>query len=115
MTDDLDDIEYEDEEIGLPVFDGHHIHVCREMCETCIFRSGNLMQLPPGRVAGMVKDSIAAEAAITCHSTLYSEGTQQAVCRGFFDRHANSVLTLRLAQAMDIIVFTDQPTKESTP
>lgn len=99
------------ESVGLPVFDGEHVHVLREMCATCIFRPGNLMRLPPGRVAGMVKDSIAAEAAITCHSTLYAD-TQQAVCRGYFDRHANSVLTLRLAQIHKIIRFIDQPTKE---
>lgn len=73
---------------------GGKVHVKARMCETCIFRPGNLMRLPEGRVEGMVADAKRKESAIICHSTL---GTKAgAVCRGFFDRH--STIPLRLAQ-----------------
>lgn len=68
-----------------------------DLCPTCIFRPGNLMKLQPGRFQGMVRDSLAADAAITCHSTLYDQTRQEAVCRGFWDRYKTASLTLRLA------------------
>ena len=87
-----------------------HVRVMNDMCKTCIFRPGNLMHLPPGRVAGMVKDSIAADSAIICHSTLYDgEQPKQAVCRGFFDRYAKDSLPLRLAVALDLVQEWELP------
>lgn len=85
------------------------IFVCREMCETCIFHPGNLMHLQRGRVKDMVTSAIADESAITCHSTLTKE--HQAVCRGYFDRYAQSVFSLRLGIAMKIVVNHDIPTE----
>jgi hypothetical protein len=74
------------------------VFVCEAMCATCIFRPGNLMRLPAGRVRGMVDQSLANDSAIICHSTL--DG-QRAVCRGFFDRHETR--PLQLAKQLDMI------------
>lgn len=72
---------------------GGHVHVCREMCSTCIFRPGNPMYLRSGVVRGMVDAALADDAAITCHQTL---GGDTAVCRGFFDRHKTTPLALAI-------------------
>lgn len=82
-------------------FRGGKVHVLAEMCATCIFRPGNLMQLEPGRVKDMVRDSHQDESAIICHATLYREGVDNAVCRGFFDRY--ETLPLQVAKRMDMI------------
>lgn len=84
------------------------VHVVREMCETCIFRPGNLMQLQSGRVRGMIDDCKEQQGTIPCHNTLYIDGADQAVCRGFFDRHKGDITALELADAMGIIEY-DEP------
>lgn len=59
-----------------------------EKCSTCIFRPGNPMHLRRGRVAEMVRDSVAGGGAITCHKTLpYGDHPDfgEAMCRGFYD------------------------------
>ena len=85
-------------------FDGPATHdglrVCAEMCSDCVFRPGNLMHLRPGRLAGMVRDSLAADSCIPCHQTLDGE---RAVCRGFWDRHMNDTLMCRLGQVLGVI------------
>jgi hypothetical protein len=71
------------------------------MCKTCIFRPGNLMKLEEGRVEQMVRDATShAGGSITCHSTL---GGDQAVCRGFFDRHKTGLL--QLAERLNFVRF----------
>lgn len=75
------------------VFREVRVHVKAEKCATCIFRPGNLMRLEPGRVEDMVAQAKRAESVIVCHSTLATG--KNAVCRGFFDRHAT--IPLRLA------------------
>lgn len=78
------------------------VHVRREMCSSCIFRPGNLMQLRSGRVRGMVDEAKANESAIVCHQTLDADN---AVCRGYFDRF--STLPLRLALVMGRVCEVD--------
>lgn len=87
------------------------VHVLSEMCETCIFRPGNLMGLKAGRVRGMVDDAKRDESAIICHSTL-RDRRLHAVCRGYYDRHAFDVFPLRLAIAFDRVIFDPPPPKE---
>jgi len=79
------------------------IHVCERLCETCVFRPGNLMHLESGRLAGMVSDAKANESAIICHSTLYQDGVDNAVCRGFYDRHLTQ--PLQIAQRLGLVEF----------
>lgn len=76
------------------------LHVCDRLCETCVFRPGNLMFLMPGRLRGMVRDALANDSFIPCHKTL--DG-QQAVCRGFYDRHARDTLGCRLGAIVGIV------------
>lgn len=82
-------------------FRNGRVHVCSQMCPTCIFRPGNLMNLDPGRRDQMVKQAMRQESAITCHETL--DGLQ-SVCRGFFERHATA--PLQIAARLNLITFT---------
>ena len=59
------------------------------------------MELRPGRVRGMVDESIEKDSFIPCHQTLY-EG-EQAVCRGFYDRHGERTLGCRLGMLYGVI------------
>lgn len=80
-----------------PYRDGR-VHVCRVMCKTCIFRPGNLMDLNPGRKDQMVRDATRAESVIVCHTTL---GSDQAVCRGFFEAHKTA--PLQIAERLGLV------------
>jgi hypothetical protein len=81
------------------------VHVADAMCATCVFRPGNLMDLRAGRLRGMVQQAKRADSAIICHSTLGATGN--AVCRGFYDRHAGDVFPLRLASAANRIEWQE--------
>lgn len=76
------------------------IHVQRRMCPTCIFRNGNVMQLAPGRRDQLVADATRNDSAITCHETYE---VNNAVCRGFFDRHPTT--PLQIARRLDLITY----------
>lgn len=65
------------------------------------------MNLSPGRLAELVHENVANEAALVCHSTLYTEGLDNAVCRGFYDRYPT--LPLRLAAALRLIIEDEPP------
>ena len=69
------------------------LRVCAQMCESCVFRPGNLMELRAGRLRGMIEGSISEDACIPCHKTL--DG-QRAVCRGFWERYRSMTLMCRL-------------------
>jgi hypothetical protein len=58
------------------------------------------MQLNSGRVRRMIDQSLAADSFIPCHKTL---GGAQAVCRGFYDRHAEDTLGCRLGAVYGLI------------
>lgn len=73
-----------------PFHDGR-VHVKKNMCATCIFRPGNLMRLEPGRVAQMVRDATRVQSCIPCHDTLDGD---QAICKGFYARHATGPLQI---------------------
>ena len=76
------------------------LRVCAGECSTCIFRPGNLMTLRPGRVRNMVDQAVAADSFISCHKTLEGE---QAVCRGFYDRHGDKTMGCRLGGVIGVI------------
>lgn len=76
------------------------LRVCDRLCETCVFRPGNLMYLRAGTLREMVQGSLANDSFIPCHKTL--DG-QQAVCRGFYDRHARDSLGCRFGFIVGII------------
>jgi hypothetical protein len=88
-------------------FRGGAVHVCEQLCDSCVFRPGNLMYLEPGCLAGMVADAKANESAIICHSTLYRERVDNAVCRGFFDRHPTQ--PLQVAERLGLVLFDRVP------
>jgi hypothetical protein len=79
------------------------VHVCQDLCATCVFRPGNLMHLEPGRLAALVAQARANESAIICHTTLADDGTGNAACRGFYDRHLTQ--PLQIAQRLGLVSF----------
>ncbi|MFI7543773.1 hypothetical protein [Actinoplanes sp. NPDC049599] len=67
------------------------------MCDTCIFRPGNLMHLHPGRLHDLIAQARDGDGFIVCHSTLPGmapDGTDPAVCRGFADRYDTQALQI---------------------
>lgn len=83
------------------IVDETGVRVMKDRCPTCIFRPGNAMHLNRGVVRDMVDEANADDAgSIVCHDTLDDE--KQAVCRGFFDRHATPLL--QIAERMGFIV-----------
>lgn len=87
-----------------PPFSDGVVHVNKRLCSTCIFRPGNLMHLEEGRVEDMVTQATKKESCIPCHKTL--DG-QQAVCRGFFDRHKTQ--PLQIAERLGFIKEVEPP------
>ena len=77
------------------------VHVCEQMCDTCVFRPGNLMHLAPGRLEEMVAEATANDSAIICHSTLDVIAVDNAVCRGFYDRYRTQ--PLQIAARLDLV------------
>jgi len=84
------------------IFRNGKVHIQKQMCDTCIFRPGNLMRLQPGTVEELVAGSVKNNAAIPCHQTL---GGGNSVCRGFFDRHKTG--PLQIAERLGIIEVGD--------
>jgi len=70
--------------------------VCQRQCRTCIF--GPESPIEKDRRNEMITEATRRESAIICHSTL---GADNAVCRGFYDRH--DTIPLRLARMMNKI------------
>lgn len=66
------------------VFRDGKVHICKEMCPTCIFAPGNKMDLRSGRLRDMIDTAKENDTAVVCHESLDFDN---AVCRGFFDRH----------------------------
>jgi hypothetical protein len=70
------------------------------------------MMLRRGRVAGMVREALDADSAITCHSTLYRADVGPAVCRGFSDGPGRHVSPLQIADRLGMIEFDPVPEPE---
>jgi hypothetical protein len=65
------------------------------MCDTCIFRPGNLMHLNEGGLRDLVAQALRTQRYIVCHSTLprmAPDGVKPAICRGFADRYTTQTL-----------------------
>lgn len=92
--------------MGKPVFTDGKVHVQKRMCDTCIFRPGNLMHLEEGRVESMVAETqMSVGGNIPCHKTTHGQKQQQAVCRGFFDRHSTPLL--QIAHRIGVVEFVE--------
>lgn len=78
------------------------LRVMREQCSTCIFRSGNPMQLRPGRVKDMTDQTDRADSNVVCHQTLGGEG---ALCKGSVDRQPGQMM--RIAYRLNAIEWIE--------
>lgn len=111
---DSDDIHEEiEEEIDTSnPFRDNKLHVLSEKCSTCIFRPGNPMNLVPGRLQHMVRDTVQNDSYIVCHQTLdinHEYDAEPAVCKGFFDSYTTN--PLRVASRLNLIEFDQHPSK----
>jgi hypothetical protein len=87
------------------------------MCNTCIFRppGDGRIALSNARVTEFIRDAVARDTYIVCHSTLPATappGVKPAVCRGFADRYTTR--DLRLIRALWDFTEVDPPTPERT-
>lgn len=88
------------------------IHVMSKLCETCIFRPGNKMDLEPGRVEAMVKATAKTDGCIPCHTTTYGQDKRgEAACRGFFEKHPTA--PLQIAQRLRLITWQEPLEKQT--
>lgn len=78
-------------------------HVCEQMCNTCIFRPGNLMHLNKGTVERMVKETDRKDDNVICHKSkgLMDELPVKAWCRGSVDRRPGQAV--RIMQRLDML------------
>lgn len=78
--------------------------VLSEQCATCIGRPGNVMNLRPGRVKGLVNGAIQqGSQGIPCHETLsYGQHpeTGEAMCRWFYDTFGHLCNYVRIMQRL---------------
>ena len=92
-----------------PAWREESLHVLADRCRTCVFRPGNLMRLAPGRLASMVAFNRKHDRWITCHTTLYRDDVDQAVCRGYFDGFVDESLPLSTAVELDLVELDPVP------
>jgi hypothetical protein len=65
-----------------------------ERCGSCIF--GDNSPVPPRRVREVIRGNLAEGTLLMCHSTLYGQTAEEAMCRGFWDAHRDRVNVTRV-------------------
>lgn len=93
------------------VFRDGHLHVCKRMCDTCIYRPDTKVPAPATKM-----DAAELGLAVTCHSTYKwfnrtradARRETNAVCYGSFVRN-QAMPEIILAQALDVVRFVDPP------
>jgi len=81
------------------------VHVQGRMCKTCIYHPDTPIPDARDRVE---REALQNDSAVICHDTL---GRDEAICRGFFDRHERDAFPLRIARPLGVLEF-DEGTKE---
>lgn len=83
-----------------------------ERCGSCIF--GNNSPVPPGPAREVIRANLTEGTLLMCHSTLYGQTDDEAMCRGYWDAHRDRV---NVARVMDrLAALTDgQPWWEEVP
>lgn len=104
-----------------PYRDGR-VHVMADKCSSCVFRPGNLMHLPPGRLKGMADDVQESGIPFSCHQTLsYAEEKYNdhyggnALCAGAVEAFGAESTVMRMAHAYGVIADVEpypEPPKE---
>lgn len=70
--------------------------VFKEMCGTCVFRPGNLMQLRPGALKRVVDANLATGTLLMCHTTTHGQAPEEIACKGFFDRYGERQMVVQV-------------------
>jgi hypothetical protein len=93
------------------IYRGGLVHVLSEESGTCIFKPAH-RPVDGARVAELVRDTMDDPGAtVVCHSTLFHDDTDNAICRGWYDRLADRDPILLLARAMGVLAYDPVPEK----
>jgi hypothetical protein len=91
------------------------VRVLSARCATCIFWADDRMHLGQDRIEEVVAANIAADALLTCHSTLpygWRPDFGPAVCAGFWAKHRHQTAAGRLAERALGVVRVQPPSDE---
>lgn len=96
-----------------PYRDGR-IHVMAEKCSTCVFRPGNVMHLPPGRLKALTDHVQDTGVPFSCHQTLPYASAEHAafyggaaLCSGAVENYGDASPQIQLALALGVITYVD--------
>jgi hypothetical protein len=86
------------------IFRDGKVHVIGKECDQCAFSPNRI--IPGSRVAGIVRDTKdESGASFVCHKTTIKGGDEDAVCRGWYDRFADTDPIFAMARALGAIEF----------
>lgn len=92
---------------GHNVYRDGKVHVMSEECSTCIFKP-HQRPVPGARVAEMIRETKDTPGAtIVCHHTIMGD-TDNAICRGWFDRIGPDDNVLQAAVRLDVIAYDEE-------
>jgi len=92
---------------GHNVYREGKVHVMSEECSTCIFKP-HQRPVPGARVAELVRDTKDTDGAtVVCHHTIMGD-TDNAICRGWYDRLGMNDPVIRMAVVTGVIEFDEE-------
>lgn len=98
------------------------VHVMSEKCSTCVFRPGNLMHLPPGRLKELTDYVQETGVPFSCHQTLPYAGREHvefydgaALCAGAIENYGAESIPVRTAYAMGLVEHVDPAPPSQLP
>lgn len=80
------------------------LRVCRKRCDQCLFSSARIVD--EERAEQVVADCLETGTHFICHKATVRDGGN-VCCRGFYDRHGDDSLVIRLAREFDVVVEVD--------
>lgn len=81
------------------------LQVCEKLCDECLFTPNRIVR--DGAKEDIVEECLKADKYFICHkSTIVG---REFVCRGFWNKHRNDVLPLRLAQMWNLVEYVEIP------
>jgi hypothetical protein len=78
--------------------------VAAKRCDECLFSSARIV--PDERAEQIVADCLADGTHFICHKATMADGGN-VCCRGFFDKHGDESLVIRLARELHAVVEVD--------
>jgi hypothetical protein len=114
MTDDYA-IDVEDDEMARSFIvygPDNRPRLLRERCSSCIMRSpgDGQIDVPAETIRLLIAEALDAEAFVICHSTIYRDDVEPAICRGFADTYSTN--HLRIIRRIGGFTEVEPPSQE---